>query len=135
MNPWQHNPFQVVLLSTIVVLLAVGILALFKGWLRRRDAVVWMLFWAAAAVAVMRPALTSTIAEFLGIGRGADLIFYCAIPILSLGIWMLYIRLRRVRREITLLVRQIAIMEGERAARDDGGSARHGPPAGDESAS
>ncbi len=134
MNPWQLNPFQIVLLLLIAGLLAGGILALLKGWLRRRDAMLWLLFWTAGAVAVVRPDVTSVIADFLGIGRGADLVFYCAIPILSFGIWMLYIRLRRVRREITLLVRQMAILEGELAARGDGGSTSQAPSPREQSA-
>ncbi|MBN1510794.1 MAG: DUF2304 domain-containing protein [Phycisphaerae bacterium] len=133
MNPWQLNPFQFVLLLLIAGLLAGGILALLKGWLRRRDAILWLLFWTVGAVAVVWPDATSLIAAFLGIGRGADLVFYCAIPILSFGIWMLYIRLRRVRREITLLVRHVAMLEGELAARGDPASGPAASPPADQS--
>ena len=32
-----------------------------------------------------------------------------------IGFWMTYIRLQALRRQLTLLVRQLAIQEGERA--------------------
>jgi hypothetical protein len=110
------NPFQLMLLLLIAGLLVGSILALIKGWFGRREGLIWLAVWLAAGVAVLWPDVTSHIAKRLGIGRGADLVFYCAILVLLCGIWMLYIRLRRVRREITLLVRHVALLEAEREA-------------------
>lgn len=117
MNVLNLNPFQLILLVAICALLLASIVALIKGWFGRREGLLWLAVWLSAAVAVLWPDITSHIARSLGIGRGADLVFYCAILVLVSGIWMLYIRLRRVRREITLLVRHVAILEAERESR------------------
>lgn len=111
------SPFQIILLTLIAALFAGSVLALVRGWFGRREGLIWLAIWLAAGVAVLWPEVTSIIARQLGIGRGADLVFYCAVVVMLCGIWMLYIRLRRVRREITLLVRHVALLEADREAR------------------
>ena len=64
--------------------------------------------WLAAGVAIVRPGLTRGVAKTLGIGRGADLVFYCAVVVMMIGFLMTYSRLRRIQRELTLVVRHIA---------------------------
>jgi hypothetical protein len=113
------NPFQLVLLVLIGSLLVGSIVALIKGWFGRREGLIWLAVWLAAGVTVLWPNVTSRLAKAVGIGRGADLVFYCAILVLLCGIWMLYIRLRRVRREITLLVRHVALLDAERELASD----------------
>lgn len=54
----------------------------------------------------------------MGIGRGADLVFYCAVLAIMVRFWMVYIRLRRLRQEITLLVRHLAVREAQKDAAD-----------------
>jgi small membrane protein len=56
----------------------------------------------------------------LGIGRGADLVFYCGILAMLVGFLLFYIRYRRVEEEITLLVRHIALLEAEAREREKG---------------
>jgi hypothetical protein len=56
----------------------------------------------------------SSVAHLLGIGRGADLVSYCGIVAMLVGFWMVYIRLLRLRREVTLTVRRLAILEAQR---------------------
>jgi hypothetical protein len=116
MNVLSPSPFQVLLLVCILMLLVASIVALIRGWTGRQAGVVWIVICLAAGVAILWPDSTSVLARALGIGRGADLVFYCAIVVLLFGIWMMYVRLRRVRREITLLVRHVALLEAEREA-------------------
>jgi len=108
------NVFQVLVLGVLAFLLLVDLVALARGWLSRKEAVTWGGLCLAAAIAVYRPEMTAQIAHFLGIGRGADLVFYCAVVIMMVGFWMVYVRLRALRREMTLLVRHLAIMEAQR---------------------
>jgi hypothetical protein len=72
------------------------------------------LLWAAAGLAVIQPDLTTKVAHTVGIRRGADLLLYCAVVAMIAGFLMIYVRLRRLRREITLLVRELALRDGER---------------------
>jgi hypothetical protein len=52
-------------------------------------------------------------AHFLGISRGADMIFYLGILFLFFLILKLYSRLRRLERQITGLVRSKSLEEAE----------------------
>lgn len=114
MNLSHLSTFQLILLVTFTLLFLGSIAAMVRGWAGRREGLVWIAVWLAGGVAILWPQVTSQIAGVLGIGRGADLVFYCAVVIMLIGFWIAYIHLRRVRREITLLVRHQALLEAER---------------------
>lgn len=103
--------FQILALSGLVLLVIITIVATLRGSIGRRGAVVWLLVWIAAGIAIAWPMLTARIARLLGIGRGTDLVLYCAVVVMLVGFLMVYARLRRLRRELTLLVRHLAIEE------------------------
>ncbi len=65
------------------------------------------------AIAIIRPGVTKIIANALGIGRGADLLLYCTVVAMMVGFLMIYARMRRLRREMTLLVRHLAIRDAK----------------------
>ncbi len=71
------------------------------------------LFWCAlfifALTGVLDPNLTSYVAKLLGIGRGADVVLYISIALIFYLIFRLSIALEEVRREITELVRTLAL--------------------------
>lgn len=71
------------------------------------------LFWAGlfmfALAGVLDPELTGYIAKVLGIGRGADVVLYTSIALMFYLIFRLSISLEETRREITELVRKIAL--------------------------
>src|SRR5204862_219906 len=71
--------FQTISLTVAALLFAVTLAAAARRAINRRAALGWAVLWIAAAVAIARPSLTVAVARFLGIGRGADLVFYCAI--------------------------------------------------------
>lgn len=105
------NLFQIIVIGVAAVLLLVTILAAARGWATRREAFLWSLVWLAAGVAVIWPDITDAIAKRLGIGRGADLVLYSAVVVMMVGFLMIYMRLRHLRREMTLLVRHLAIRD------------------------
>ncbi len=108
------NGFQILVLVVVSLAMIVSIGASVRGWVTRRESLIWSLVCLAAAVATVWPDLTRRLANAVGIGRGADLVFYCAVVLMLIGFWMTYIRLQGLRRQLTLLVRQLAIQEGER---------------------
>ncbi|MEK7166705.1 MAG: DUF2304 family protein [Patescibacteria group bacterium] len=71
------------------------------------------LFWSSlfvfALTGVLEPELTSHVAKVLGIGRGADVVIYASIALIFYLIFRLSIALEETRREITELVRNIAL--------------------------
>jgi len=113
------NLFQVLSLSVVGLLLLLTLVAAWRGWVTRREAVTWSTLWIAAGGAILFPNITSAVAKRVGIGRGTDLLLYCAVVVMMVGFLMVYVRLRRLRREMTLLVRHLAIrdaIQGEKPA-------------------
>ncbi len=108
------NYFQLVVLAVLAGLLALNILCVVRGWTTKRASLFWAALCVLAGIATAWPASTGWAAQRLGIGRGADLVFYCAVVVMMVGFWMVYLRLRHLGREMTLLVRHLAILEAER---------------------
>ncbi len=109
----DFNSFQIIFLSILAALLLASIVSTLRGWATRREGLVWGLLCLGAAVATVWPSLTGDAAEAVGIGRGADLVFYCAVAVMMIGFWMTYMRMRHLRHELTSLVRHIAILEAD----------------------
>ena len=105
------NAFQIVALVLMASLFAATIVATVKGSATRREGLAWAALWLAAGIAIAWPDITAKVARMLGIGRGADLVLYCAVVVMLVGFLMVYSRLRRLRRDVTLLVRHIAIRD------------------------
>lgn len=104
-------PFQLLALLILGTLLILTLAAAAMKKATRREAVFWCIVWLTGAAAIFRPDLTMTLARKLGIGRGADLLLYVAVGAMLVGFMMVYIRLRRLRREITLIVRHLALKD------------------------
>jgi len=103
--------FQTVLLLIVGCVLAGSLVAMLKGWATRREGVVMSLIATIATVAVIWPAVTTKLARTMGIGRGTDLVLYCSVVVMIVGFVMTYARIRHLRRQITLLVRAIALRD------------------------
>ena len=109
--------FQTIGLTVAAVLFAATLAAAAVRAINRRAAFVWLVLWIAAGAAILRPSLTIAAAHFLGIGRGADLVFYCAILGMLIALFLIYLRFKRLEREITTIVRHLALRDDERAQR------------------
>ena len=102
------TPIQIILL---VVLGAIGaLLAIWalRGWLSHRTTGLFALVLVAAASAIIWPEATTRVARAVGIGRGADLLLYVMVVAMIVGFFWVYVRLIRLRRNLTLLVRHLA---------------------------
>jgi len=105
--------FQIVLIVTFAGLFALSLFLTYRRGRTRREIALWAALWGTGLIVSIRPSLTTAVARALGIGRGADLVFYCGIVVMLVGFLMVYLRLRRLRRDMTRLVRHIAILEAE----------------------
>src|SRR3989344_5327219 len=74
----------------------------------------WFLLWSWVELVIWIPGITTDIANILGIGRGADLIIYSSIVVLFYLIFRMYVKLEDTEREITELVRKIALNEKDK---------------------
>ena len=112
------NRFQILALGVVACLFIFTIVALVKRSASRREGLAWALLWIAAAVAIAWPNVTTIVAHALGIRQGADLVLYSAVVIMMIGFLMVYVRLRRLQRDITLIVRHLALREAVIASSD-----------------
>lgn len=97
-------------------LILIFFFALFKVGFRFRDkeikplnALIWFGFWSAAIIVVLRPGLAVWLAQFLGVGRGVDAVIYLTMAGLAFFMFRLWIRLEKIEKHLTSLVRQNAL--------------------------
>ena len=111
--------FQIILLTFAAISVITAIALLSKQVVGRATGVAVLLLSVLGAVLTLFPNSTTAMARALGIGRGADLLLYLLVIGTSSGFLVMYVKLRAVRRELTLLVRKIAVAEVLRIGRDD----------------
>jgi len=97
---------QLILLTGVVF---IGIFFFIRLKKRTLDILLLVLMVGCAAVFVIWPDITNKIATRLGVGRGADLVFYISILIFWFIILKLYARIRKLEQLLTEIVREDAL--------------------------
>ena len=82
------------------------------------DLAVVILLTGTAIVFIVKPDLTNMIANVLGVGRGADLLYYICILLFSFALLKLYARMRRLENQFTELVREDALSKAKQQKSD-----------------
>ncbi|MDZ4794696.1 MAG: DUF2304 domain-containing protein [Bacteroidota bacterium] len=77
------------------------------------DILLLLVLIAAAIVFILFPDITNQLANKLGVGRGADLVFYTSIIIFWFVILKLYARIRKLEQLLTSILRNKAIEEAQ----------------------
>lgn len=106
--------FQVIAVPFIAIMLAFSVWNLLKGRGRTLASLAWVALWGASLVAVRYPEMTTRLARSVGIGRGADLLLYLAVLGAIVAFSVVSLRLRQMSREITVLTREVALLDAER---------------------
>lgn len=75
----------------------------------KREYVLWIIFWIMVIIATLIPKSIDRIAHFAGVERGADLVVYLSIVVIFYFIFRILVSLEKIYREITLIVRKIAL--------------------------
>ena len=101
--------FQIAAFVLLGLALAATVTLAVRNRIAGRVAFAWSVLWIAAIVAIARPQLTVTLANALGIARGADLVFYLAILGMLIGFFAVFVRMRRFETEMTRVVRELAL--------------------------
>lgn len=102
------------MISVIQILLIAGVLllAVYSYRLFRSsylDAILIILFLGTGVFFIFFPDTTTKVAHLLGVGRGADMIFYLSILFFAFLILKLYAKVRKLQQEVTTLVRKESI--------------------------
>ncbi|HVM90336.1 MAG TPA: DUF2304 domain-containing protein [Verrucomicrobiae bacterium] len=94
------------------------VFSLWLVWRRERQQAVskgvawlWSVGVACGLIVVWYPNSASWIANFVGIGRGADLVVYLAIVLLFVLVLQLHVSHVRLERQLTKLVREDALKD------------------------
>ena len=112
------NPFQIVFLISLIGLLIVVLRS--KTVIVERLLTLVVLF--GGMIFVLFPDLSTSIANFFGIGRGADFVFYLFIFLTILWFISISMRIRNTDQKMTILVRKMALSSPE-----FGGEQNEGP--------
>ena len=105
------NGIQIVLITAVVLVAIYFFVRLQNSIL---DFLLLLAMVNAALVFIFLPDLTNAIAHRMGVGRGADLIFYLSIVIFWFVIIKLYVRIRKLEKIVTDVVRKDALNEAAR---------------------
>ncbi|MGB8192034.1 MAG: DUF2304 domain-containing protein [Chitinophagaceae bacterium] len=103
-------------MKLIQLILIVGLLAIlisYFRWFRSAvmDKLLIAVILAAGIVLVVFPDLTSRLAVALGVGRGADLVFYLFIVAFCYLILLVYAKIKKLERQLAELSRKQALMD------------------------
>jgi hypothetical protein len=79
------------------------------GWMNG-----WMVLWLGVLAAGLAPKWTDAVSLWLGVKQGTSLLTFLGFALLFYLVFMLYVRLERQQRELTELVRQLALREDKR---------------------
>ncbi len=69
----------------------------------------WSALWLGLLIFGLFPQIPGFLSNFLGIGRAVDMIIYASVFILFFLMFKLYVKLEEQKRELTSLVRELAI--------------------------
>lgn len=104
------------LIQIVFVLALAGALAV--TWRRarqqvisRKEALLWSIVWIGAAVVVLLPKTATLVANFFGVGRGADFIIYGSVAVLFFLIFKIFVALDGLERKLTEIVRKDALQD------------------------
>lgn len=104
---------QILLSLFLMFALSRVVLRLKDGQLHLGEFLFWFALFVLALIGVIEPRFTTNVAQFLGIGRGADVVVYGSIALLFYMIFRTNILLENLKHEITELIRHEAIREAE----------------------
>ena len=105
------NGIQILLITAIVLIAVYFFVRLHNSIL---DILLLFLLVSAALIFTFYPGVTNVIAHKLGVGRGADLVFYFSIVIFWFVIIKLYVRIRKLEKIVTDVVRKDALSEADK---------------------
>jgi len=101
------------------------VFALSRVYLRIRDRslkisemVMWVIIFGSILLFVVDPEITSTLADFVGLRRGTDLVVYASIALLFYLIFRISVLLENIKYSQVLIIRGIALMQHNDTAED-----------------
>ena len=85
-----------------------------KKEIRGRELTAWLVFWVLVTAAVVWPTGTDYLANTVGVGRGVDLLLYISVLVIFYLVFRILVRLEKIDRQITKVVRKVALDEDDK---------------------
>lgn len=109
---------QYLLLAAIVAAFVFTVRRGRQHALSRMGTFMWGALWVGAAIVVLMPGVASFVAGLLGVGRGADAVIYVSIIALFTLVFRIFLRLDKIDRDVTLLVRKVSLAGRDETKRE-----------------
>lgn len=108
--------FGIEILGSQLILSVCVLFILFKTWhsyktkqLSTSFFVLWVILWLGGLFIIFYPGFLSKIANLLNIGRGVDFALYVSIILLFYLIYKINLKIGKLNRDLTKMVRKIAV--------------------------
>jgi len=108
------QPIQIIVVLFALFAFSRALLRFKDRKISGKEFIAWTILWAAAIVVILLPGTTFFFANILGITRGADFVVYVSIILLFYLVFKLYVKIDSVERNVTNLVRELAIRKGKK---------------------
>jgi small membrane protein len=105
---------KIILILLIVLILWRIIDRYHRKQIRLSELFAWGIFWLLAAGFVLWPDASQRLADFLGVGRGVDLIVYLGLLLVFYLLFRIFVKFEKIERDITKITRKIALDEAEK---------------------
>lgn len=102
---------QIIGIAIALFYFFVTLLRYHEGKITLRELLLWESIWAAIAFISILPITVNFFANLIGVGRGVDLVLYLSIIALFYLMFKIYMKIDKVEREITAIVRELAIRD------------------------
>jgi hypothetical protein len=100
---------QVIIIMFALFALSRAVLRFKDNKLTKNEFIFWVILWIVVIIISVIPSITSPISNVFGIGRGIDLIIYISVIVLFYLIFHLYVKIDSMEKEITMVVRKLAL--------------------------
>ena len=100
---------QILIIVFIAYVIYSLIIKLNKRELSTQIFVLWLIFWIIVGVIVVLPQTTQLVADWLGVGRGVDVVIYISILVLFYIVFRIFVRIEKIERDITYLIKDISL--------------------------
>lgn len=105
---------KIIIIGFIIFVLYRTLLRFKQGEITPRELTIWTVFWALVIGATLVPQQTDVIAQAVGVERGVDLLVYLSIIVLFFVVFKIIVKLEKVDRDITKVVRNTALKNGNK---------------------
>ena len=112
------------IIKIVIIVFVLGVLAKTVGRFRQREITgreltIWTIFWLLVVGATLVPRETDVVAQWFGVERGADLLVYLSIIVIFFMVFKIIVKLEKLDRDITKVVRHDAIAGAVKPKQDE----------------